>query len=340
LVVAILVACGAEPAATPTPTLTPTRVAGPPQNDNVEALNAAQAALAEQDFGFAPLLLADEAQIILKNDEGSESARLTYPRQSANPANWSTVDSFVSAFAVRRFMLDLPQVGRVALGRLNVSASIDNAAENVEHIAAWITFTDGSRAIIDLTPLATNFAPRHLPDRMILDRAEIEDTFNDRRSGVGLSRLQPMGVVEENGELYYLGAKILVTFDQYSFALNVHPVQPADPITPLKIRPGVTAGVEINRNQFEQLQKLVREGGPDIFLDEPQLLTRKGSSNAALVAVLDDNLHLLWHLITKLEHQNPDPSIPTPTPTVTPTPTPSPTPTPTPTPRKLPLLTS
>jgi hypothetical protein len=56
--------------------------------------------------------------------------------------------------------------------------------------------------------------------------------------------------------------------------------------------------------------------------------------------VADEHLNLLWHLITKFEHQDPDPTMPTATPTVTPTPSPTPTPTPTPTPRRLPLVTS
>jgi uncharacterized protein YjbI with pentapeptide repeats len=336
----MLSACRSGPDVTPTPIPTPTRESIVPYNENVEALNAAQAALQEQDFGFAPLLLDAEARVVLETVAGSELARLAYPRQPADPADWPTVDSFVSTYAVRRFMMNLPQVTRVALGHLKVPASIGNAAEDVEHIAAWITFLDGSRAIIDLTPLATNFASRHIPDRMMFESSEIASIFDNRRRGVNLDRLQPMTVVEQEGELYYLLAKVLVSFDRYSFALHIHPVEPADPITPLNIRPGATAGIQINRDEFEALKALVTDLGPTAFNDQPQLLTRRGSIDQALMAALDENLNLLWHLITKFEHQLPDPTIPTSTPTVTPTPSPTPTPTPTPTPQKLPLLTS
>ena len=189
----ILSACGAEPEATITPI--PTSTPNAPRNENVDALNAAQAALDDQDFGFAPLLLNDEAKITLNSEAGTEIARLTYPQQPADPSAWSTVDSFVSAYAVRAFMMDLSQVGRVALGHLSLSASIGNNADDMDHIAAWVTFLDGSRAIIDLTPLSTNFASRHIPDRMMLAPTEIDNLFADRRTGVDLNQLPPLVVV-------------------------------------------------------------------------------------------------------------------------------------------------
>ena len=85
-VVILVVACGAEPEATPTPTATPTEVPDAPRNENVEALNAVQAALDEQDFGFAPLLQDDEAQVVLEAINGNEVARLTYPEQPDDPS--------------------------------------------------------------------------------------------------------------------------------------------------------------------------------------------------------------------------------------------------------------
>ena len=126
----VLGACGAVPDdATPTPTATSTQMPGPPRNENVDALNAAQAAFEDQDYGFAPLLQDDKASVVLDVKNGVEVARLTYPQQPTNPSNWSSVDSFVSAYAVRRFMEDLPQVNRVAIGRLNVPASIHAATQ-------------------------------------------------------------------------------------------------------------------------------------------------------------------------------------------------------------------
>ena len=58
-------------------------------------------------------------------------------------ADWPTVDSFVSAYGVRQFMRNMPQVNRVALGHLNLSASIDTTSKNIDHIAVWVTFSDG-----------------------------------------------------------------------------------------------------------------------------------------------------------------------------------------------------
>src|SRR5262245_32466135 len=109
-----LSACLAEPPQqddSPTPTLTRAPVV--PHNENVDALNTAQAALRHQEFGFAPLLKQDEARIIIENKLGNESARLVYPEQPANSAEWPSVDSFVSAYGVRQVMSTLPQVRRV-----------------------------------------------------------------------------------------------------------------------------------------------------------------------------------------------------------------------------------
>jgi hypothetical protein len=305
-------------------------------------LNTAQAALGEIEFGFAPLLVEDEAKIVIEVEDGAEIGRLTYRRQPADPAAWPTVDSFVSAYATRQVLRGLPQVRRVMLGSFSVSASVENAAEHIEHVATWVTFRDGSRAIVDLTPLATNFAARHMPDQMMTDSAQIEEIFADRREGVYLDQLQPMTTVEEDGELYYLLARVLIAYDRYTFSLRIHPVQMADPMNPMNLRPGATAGIEIDRTEFEKLQTLVADAGPPAFNQMPELLVRRGgNNNEALTSVLDDNLHLLWHLVTKFEHEPPDPAAgPTPTPTSTPMPTPTPTPTPTATPRKLPLLTS
>ncbi len=327
--------------ATPTLIPSPTRSQIIPRNENVEALNAAQAALNEQKFGFAPLLQDNRATIILETINSVEVPRLNYPQQPVNPADWPNVDSFVSAYSVRQFMINMSQVNRVALGHLNIPASIDTTSKNIDHTAAWVTFLDGSRAIIDLSPLAANFASRHIPDRMIIDSVEIENTFADRRKGVNLDTLQPMLIQEDDtGQLYYLLAQVEVSFDRYVFSLYVHPVEPADPITSMSIRPGVVAQVDIKRTELEALQELAIDHGDMLFVDEPQLLIRQGSTSQEIDEILDNNLHLLWHLVTKFEHQDPNSDVPTPTPTVTPTPVPTSTPTPTATPRKLPLVTS
>jgi hypothetical protein len=338
----LFVACQSEPEPEPTPPPTPTRQIIVPRNDNVEALNAAQAALDKINFGFAPLLRLDEARVTLTAEQPfeDESARLEYPEQPADPAQWTTMDSFVSAYAVRRLMLNLPQVSRIALGRFGVAGSIGDMAEDIEHVAAWITFSDGSRAVVDLTPLSTNFAARHAPDRMMVDNNQIESQFIDRRRGVNLDEWQPMLIVEQTGELYYVVARVLVSYHRYKFTLRIHPVEPANPMEPMSFRPGASAEVEIDRTEFEALQRLLTDAGPTAFEQHPELLQRAGVTRQPLVSILDDQLELLWHLIVKFEHEPPNPTRATPTPVPTATPIPTPTPTPTATPKKLPLITS
>jgi hypothetical protein len=324
----------------PTPTPTPTQRPAVPRNDNVEALNAAQAALGKVNFGFAPLLVEEETRVVIETNPVNEAARLVYPQQPQDPTRWPTVDSFVSAYAVRHVMTSLPQVSRVALGSFGVAGSVGDTAEHITHVAVWVTFNDGSRAVVDLTPLSTNFAARHTPDRMMVEDNQIESQFENLRQGVDLNDWQPMTVVTEDNVLYYLLARVQVFYDRYKFSLRIHPVQPADPMEPMSLRPGAIAEVDINRSEFEALQTLVAEAGPAAFEQHPELLSRQGSTHEPLVAVLDAHLELLWHLITKFEHQVPDPARATPTPVPTPTPTPTPTPMPTATPRKLPLVTS
>ncbi|MCB9101776.1 MAG: hypothetical protein H6632_19735, partial [Anaerolineales bacterium] len=151
---------------------------------------------------------------------------------------------------------------------------------------------------------------------------------------------RPMTVVEQDNQLYYVLAKITVSFDDYTFALRLHPVKPADPMEPMQIRPGIIASVKVSRAEFSEFQARVAQAKPSYFSDQPETLTIEGSSNQSLTTVLNQNVELLWHLITKFEHQEPNPDVPTPTPSPTATPSPTPTPTLTPTPRSLPLETS
>ncbi len=337
----VLGACMPDSEPTPTPRPTATRIPdAAPRNANVETLNAAQATLGELNFGLAPLLLEKKTTLALKDTPDGQVIRMNYPAQPVDPTAWPAVDSFVSAYAIRETLLDSSQVSRVTLGEFGVPASVDGDTENVRHVAVWVTFVDGSRATVDLTPLSTNFAPRHTPERMIVDDAQVDAEFADRRNGVDMNQLQPMLVVEQDGELYYLLAKIGVDYNQYEFWLNLYPVEPADPMRPMNLRPGFSVGMEINRTEFDKLTQLLLDKGPDIFSDQPDLLTRVGRQNEAMTQIMDDNLHLLWHLMTKLEHEPPDPTLPTPTPVPTATPSPTPTPSPTSTPRKMPLQTS
>ena len=334
----ILVACTpATPAPTRTPTPTATRSVNRANNKNVDALNAAQATLSQSDFGFAPLLVMDQTRLVIEVKPEGEVARLAYPRQSPNPAEWPTRDSFISAYAIRYALLTSPQVARVALGRFSVAAPVDDLQNRIDHVAAWVRFADGSSAVVDLTPLATNFGALHSATELMTSDEQIEGQFTLWRDGVAMNVLQPMKVIREGSNAYYLLAQVLVSPDLYEFSLRAHPVQPASPIEPLTISRGAMAKVEIKRADFETMHELLVDAGPAAFEQRPALLNRMGSDNSALITILDDHLELLWHLVTKLEDR-PSPTSGTPTPTLTPTVTPTPTSTPTPAP--LPLSTS
>ena len=201
----------------------------------------------------------------------------------------------------------------------------------------WVKFNDGSEAIVDLTPLATNFAPRHIAREYITDPNVIQNQFNAWRESVPFNILQPMVVVTENNNLYHLVAEALVFPNRYEFSLRAYLVQTATPMRQLQLTQGALANIEINRADFEDVRQLLVTAGPTVFNEKPELLRRAGGNNLELQSVLDQNLFLLWHMVTKLEHKE-SPTAGTPVPTYTPTLTPTPTPTPTPT--RAPLLTS
>ncbi|NJN93706.1 MAG: hypothetical protein HC875_06250 [Anaerolineales bacterium] len=120
---ALLLACTPqEPPPLPTPIPTATRPMAIPDNDNVEALNAAKAALGDFEFGFASLLEEEATKIVIEPGPLGEIARLAYPPQPANPAEWPAVDSFILAYAIQQSLLQSPQVHGVALGRFGVAA--------------------------------------------------------------------------------------------------------------------------------------------------------------------------------------------------------------------------
>ncbi len=337
LIATLLTACAPTPTVTPTPTPTVSSRLIPRSNENVQVLEAVQAAFNEFHFGFAPLLQAEETRLVIEISPAGEYAGLAYPPQPAEPSEWLSVDSFVLAYALRNSLSASPQVGRVMVGKFEVAVPGEELPNSVTHYAAWVRFMDGSEAVVDLSPLATNFAARHRASTFITDNEEIESQFKAARSGVPLDVLQPMKVVTQNGEVYYLLANVLVLPDRYKFSLAALLTQTATPIRPLQLTRGSVATFEISRTDFETVRQRLIEAGPDIFTQRPELLSRSGNDDPNLRAVLTEHLPLLWHMVTKLEHKAGRPPG-TPQPTSTPTPTPSPTPTRTPTP--LPLLTS
>jgi hypothetical protein len=340
IMLAILIifsACAPTPTRTPVPTPTDDEPVVALDNENVQALNAAQAMLGELHFGLAPLLIEDQTRLLIETDAEGEAVKLAYPRQPEDPSAWAGMDSFVFAYALRNILLDSPQARRIAIGRLEVAAPVDDLQDRVSHYAVWIRFMDRSEAVVDLTPLGTNFAARHAASEFITQAEEIDRKYAEWREGVSFKRLQPMN-------LYYLLAKVEVFPDHYEFSLRAHLTQTATPIRPLQLTRGGMAKVEVKRTDFEAVRKLMLSAGPNVFNEQPGLITRVGANDPALTAVLDDHLNLLWHMVTKLEpSQQPGPvstGAPPATATLTPTPTPTSTPTPTPTKPSLPLSTS
>ena len=330
----ILTACASTP--TPTPTATPTVINRliPKSNENAQVLESAQAALSEFRFGFAPLLQLEDTRLVIERGPSGEYVRLAYPPQPADPSEWPSVDSFVLVYAVRSLLSTSPQVRQVLVGKFEVAVPSDDLPNSITHYAAWVRFLDGSEAVVDLSPLATNFAARHRASEFITDAETIESQFKAARNGVPLDVFQPMKVVTQGNAVYYLMANVLVLPDRYKFSLAVYLTQTATPIQSLQLTRGSTATIEISRSEFETVRQSLLEAGPTVFSDRPELLSRSGHDDPNLQAVLTKNLPLLWDMVTKLEHQAGQP-VGTPQPTFTPTSTPSPTPTRTPTPLPL-----
>lgn len=333
LLVSLLAACSSRAEVTPTPSPTPTRAPMVASNQNVEALSAAEAALAELEFGFAPLLEEEATRIVVETGPDGEVARLAYPLQPADPVEWPAKDSFIVAYAVQRVLLDSPRVRDITLSRFDIAAPVESQPGLVDHYAALVRFVDGSQAVVDLTPLASNFGARHPSRELLTTPATLERQFDEWRRGVLLNILQPMKVVQTGNNMYYLLVETQVLPGHYEFSLRVHLTQPATPIQPLRLTRGSMASITIERADFEAVRQHLVEVGPQAFNDDPGLVLFAGANDPALRSVLDEHLYLLWHLATKLEHK-PAPVM------ATPTPTPTPTPSPTPTSPALPLLTS
>ena len=295
-----------QPAAGPEPA--PAQVEEAPNaRTNIQTLDSARLVLDRVDFGLAPLLLNEEARIELISTAEDQIARLVYPQQPADPRAWSTTDALIAACAVQRALREDSQISWLRVGAIKVPASVDNEAEEIDHLFVWITFSDGSKAIVDRTPLSTNFAARHnAANRMTLyDESHIEPIFADRRHGVNLNQLQPMLVVENESQPYYLLARVMISKDTYEFSLQAHPVEIADSSHPLSLRPGAISRVTVQQSEFRTLQARAADSGPNFFAQNPELVTRLGASQREMGTVLDNHLHLLWHIVTKF---GPEPS--------------------------------
>jgi hypothetical protein len=257
-------------------------------------------------YGLAPLLLHDDARVAvaLHPQTGQEVAVLDHPDQPADPARWLAHDCFASAYAVRAALADVDHVADVALGEVEFSTDIGDDYQNVttRHVCALIVFTDSHTITVDLTPLAAEpLASRCDPTHVERDGDTIEQQFDNWRRYILLDKPQPMAVVEQDGQLYYLLAGALIHADAYEFALRGYPLQPATRDQPLQLGPGAIAGLVFKRSGFAETQALVAADGPQAFNVKSHLLIRAGDDDPTLAAVLDDHLYLLWHLVTKFE---------------------------------------
>ena len=80
IVAGMLAACTGTPPSPPTPTATATAIPRRSSfSDNVAAMNAAQTALSEVDFGLAPLLELDDTRLRLETGPGWDRGQAGLP---------------------------------------------------------------------------------------------------------------------------------------------------------------------------------------------------------------------------------------------------------------------
>ncbi len=271
--------------------------------ENSETLYQVQTALPNFEFGLAPLFYLDESQVIINATGPAPYAQLTYPKQPRFADEWPGFDSFVTAYAVRHQLLNQPNVHQVALGTFNVSASTEDYFDFVNHTAVWVTFDDGSQAIIDMTPLATTYGPRHFARSLSREGKKIERQFTKQRSRLNLNHLQPLKIVEQAGQPYYLLTKVMVYADRYEFYLAVYQVNTATSTQPIQLVEGARVRITLEQSTFDWAQAQLLAAGEESFSKNQTLFTRQGSPDPTLNAILDDNLTLMWHIIIKLKRQ-------------------------------------
>jgi len=301
----LLLACngielGTPPPPEPTPTATPKNVTIA-ENRNAGALMAAHSAARELTYGLAPLLLLDETRLVITQTvDGVEAIYLNYPTQPENPAEWLGTDSFVLSKVAEQALSQSDAVLTTNIIQFGVAAPLETQGSSVQHLALSVDFADGTGTIVDLSPLATDFGALHTSYRFLLP-PEAQQTYSQRRSGVLLNTLQPMDVVEAYNEQYYLLAQIDILPQTYNFYLQAHNIQLATHTEALHLNRGSQIELSINRQDFEALQSLFKNEGETVFVDQPELWQQYGEDEFNLTAVLEENLRLMWHMVTKLE---------------------------------------
>ncbi|MDM8527099.1 hypothetical protein QUF58_02700 [Anaerolineales bacterium HSG24] len=296
----------APPRIEPTPTEPKQVVIG--RNRNAEALMSAKSEVGRQSYGFAPFLLLDDTRIVVENDDNHDDhgnhdnqqrVMLRYPPQSADPTMWETVDSFILAYATQRELLPTEAVSEATVGQFKVSAPIGNDSQWLTHYAVWVDFVDNSGTVVDLTDLGPDFGAYHPISRELISSQNLEPQFSEWQSGVPYDMLQPLAIVTFSGQKYYLLGQLSTSANSYDYAIQAHQIKPASHTEPLRLLPGSRIELSINQADFAELQTLIQEHGSTVFEDKPEMWQRYGDDGAEFSEVLEQNLHLLWHMVTK-----------------------------------------
>jgi hypothetical protein len=267
-----------------------------PEQD-AQILDRLPALFEDVDYGLAPLLLDEHTQVVVQNGV----AYLDYPDQPDDPRAWQSTECFGYAYTIRNEILSDERVSDVALGLVTLPSGLGEGKRSY-HVAAWVTFRDGHTIPVDLSPLAADpIGPRYDAGQLVSDQAELDDQFQRLRQGVNLNQARAMLVTRRDGRLYYLLVSVLVMDDEYQFTLYGHRIRPATGEHSLRFDSNAVVGLRFRRSAFHQVQPTVAGEGPNAFNAKPHLLTRQGDEDAALNAVLDEHLYLLWHLVTKFE---------------------------------------
>ena len=172
------------------------------------------------------------------------------------------------------------------------------------HVVPWVIFADQGVLALDLTPLGAEFNPMHIPTKIYVGdeaRDEIARQFEAYKTAVSLKQGVPMKVEERGGKTYYVMAAINVQEDEYQFLLQAYEIQPATEESPLEFLQGSLVAMRIVTDAFTEIQDQMRQEDPVVLRTKADLLVREGSRDPDLERVLNENLDILYYLITKVQ---------------------------------------
>ena len=266
-------------------------------DEDAQILLDLQAELNSTEYGFAPLLLNPDTRVVVENNV----AYLDYPDQPESPTDWQTLECFGYAYAVYSRLVANERVADAALGEVVLPNGLGGDNQSY-HMVAWVSFSSGHTITVDLTPLSVEqvnaiYGQVHL----VQDGAGLKRQFQTLRERIALNKARPLTVLQQEGRVYYLLASVLVLADEYQFVLYGHEIQPATRSQALEFKRSAVAGIRFDRPAFTQVQLDIIHSGSNLFSVRPDLLTRRGDKDEMLNNVLDEHLHLLWHLVAKFE---------------------------------------